>query len=63
MEEQRWRKSSRSVGNPQQCVEVAHVSEATAVRDSKNPTGPVLSFSAVAFGAFLKTAKRDQLNG
>jgi uncharacterized protein DUF397 len=32
------------------------------VRDSKNPTGPVLAFAPDVFGAFLKTAKRDQLN-
>lgn len=62
MQEQRWRKSSHSVGNPQQCVEIAHVSATTAVRDSKNPAGPVLAFAPDVFGAFLKTAKRDQFN-
>jgi hypothetical protein len=54
-----WRKSSRSNG-AQNCVEMAHVSDVTAVRDSKNPTGPVLVFSAGVFGAFLKTAKTDR---
>jgi uncharacterized protein DUF397 len=53
-----WRKSSRSNG-AQNCVELAHVAEAMAVRDSKNPTGPVLAFSAGVFGAFLRSAKRD----
>jgi hypothetical protein len=34
-----WRKSSYSSGQGGNCVELAHVG---AVRDSKNPTGPVL---------------------
>jgi hypothetical protein len=38
----RWRKSSRSGANGQTaCVEVAH--DLRAVRDSKNPDGPVLA--------------------
>lgn len=37
-----WRKSSRSNGGGGQCVEVAFAPEATALRDSKNPTGGVL---------------------
>jgi hypothetical protein len=36
----RWRKSSRSGGNGGECVELAHTLD--AVRDSKNPDGPVL---------------------
>lgn len=35
----RWRKSSFS-GNQGNCVELAHTR--TAIRDSKNPAGPVL---------------------
>jgi len=38
----RWHKSSHSGGNGQTaCVEVAH--DLRAVRDSKNPDGPVLT--------------------
>ena len=37
-----WRKSSRSGGTNGNCVEVTHVGESHAVRDSKNQTGPVL---------------------
>jgi hypothetical protein len=33
-----WRKSSRSSGQGGNCVEVAFVSNVTAIRDSKNPT-------------------------
>ena len=54
MDEVRWRKSSRSVGNPEQCVEVAHLDDAVAVRDSKNPDGPVLRFARTRFAAFLE---------
>jgi hypothetical protein len=41
----RWRKSSRSGGNGGQCVEVALLDGAIAVRDSKNPAGPALVFA------------------
>lgn len=47
-----WRKSSFS-SEEANCVEVAWPKEAaTAVRDSKN-TGPVLTFPADAWSAFL----------
>ncbi|MPZ79397.1 MAG: DUF397 domain-containing protein [Actinophytocola sp.] len=38
-----WRKSSFSSGGNSDCVEVAFGQVSVAVRDSKNPTGPVLS--------------------
>ncbi|SDC72761.1 DUF397 domain-containing protein [Actinokineospora iranica] len=53
MEQARWRKSSRSVGNPEQCVEVAYLDSAVAVRDSKNPTGPVMLVPFARFGDIL----------
>ena len=36
-----WRKSSHSGGN-NECVEVGFVGGAGAIRDSKNPDGPIL---------------------
>ncbi|MCI2423584.1 DUF397 domain-containing protein [Saccharopolyspora sp. K220] len=50
----RWRKSSRSGGgNNDACVEVAFAGPAVAVRDSKDPEGPVLAFPASSWAAFL----------
>lgn len=49
-----WRKSSRSGGGGDgNCVEVAFVSEAVAVRDSKDPDGPALAFPADSWRRFL----------
>lgn len=49
-----WRKSSYSSDQGGNCVEIADAScAAVAVRDSKNPTGPVLAFRPDVFGDFL----------
>jgi hypothetical protein len=53
----RWRKSSRS-SNQGQCVEAADLPGGTAVRDSKNVTGPVLTFTTAEWSAFT-TAIHD----
>lgn len=47
----RWRKSTRS-GNGE-CVEVRRVGDTVQVRDSKDPTGPVLSFNRAEWIAFI----------
>ena len=47
-----WRKSSRSGGT--NCVEVASMAPITAVRDSKNPDGPVLAFPVSSWTTFLR---------
>lgn len=46
-----WRKSSFSGGGNSDCVEVAFGQVSVAVRDSKNPTGPVLSLPEAAWRA------------
>ena len=47
-----WRKSSLSGDNG--CVEVAFVKDGVAVRDSKEPAGPVLMFTDAEWEAFIR---------
>jgi hypothetical protein len=47
-----WRKSSHS-GSGGECVEVAFVPRAVAVRDSKHPEGPTLTFTPLTWAKFL----------
>jgi len=50
----RWRKSSRSNSNGGNCVEVAdNLPGAVGVRDSKDPSGPVLVFGPTAWRTFV----------
>jgi Domain of unknown function (DUF397) len=46
-----WNKSSHSGNNG--CVEVAHGEDQIAVRDSKDPSGPMLLFTPREWRAFL----------
>jgi hypothetical protein len=54
-----WRKSSRS-NNAAGCVELANLDQAMAVRDSKHPAGPVLTFTAPSFRFFLTATRSDR---
>lgn len=47
-----WHKSTASQGNGQ-CVEVAHVDDMVAIRDSKDPDGNALLFTQSEWSAFL----------
>lgn len=49
-----WRKSSRSNNNGGACVEVAdNLLGVVAVRDSKDPTGPALTFTPAGWRNFV----------
>lgn len=52
-----WRKSSRSGANGGNCVEVAALPDAVAVRDSKDPGGSKLGFTREAWETFLGVLK------
>ncbi|MEU5943762.1 DUF397 domain-containing protein [Micromonospora sp. NPDC047548] len=57
-----WRKSTRSGGNGGDCVEVAdNLPGIVAVRDSKDATGPALTFAAPTWSAFLAAVRRGGL--
>lgn len=57
-----WRKSSHSSDTGGECIEVAAIGSGTvAVRDSKDPEGPALTFSPEAFTAFVAAAATDTL--
>lgn len=51
-----WRKSRHSVANGN-CVQVAASSDAVMVRDSADSAGPVVSYPAEAWRAFITAAK------
>lgn len=50
----RWIKSSYSTNNGT-CVEIARLPARLAARDSKNPTGPVLTFPPESFRRLIHT--------
>ncbi|MFJ6782373.1 DUF397 domain-containing protein [Streptomyces yangpuensis] len=50
-----WRKASYSSTSGGDCVEVAAQPCRVAVRDSKNPDGPVFTVGTAAFAAFVRS--------
>ena len=57
----RWRKASRSGANGA-CVEVRRIGDQIQVRDSKNPNGPVLSFTPTEWEAFLDGVQKGEFD-
>ncbi|MEU8606424.1 DUF397 domain-containing protein [Actinoplanes sp. NPDC048791] len=55
-----WRKSSRSSGGDN-CVEISHSSHGdVGMRDSKDKAGPVLTFGAKAWHAFIDDVRNGE---
>ncbi|MGH3768201.1 MAG: DUF397 domain-containing protein [Pseudonocardiaceae bacterium] len=54
----RWYKSSYSSDQGGACVEVANLDTGPAVRDSKDPTGPVLTCSPAQWVSFTAAISR-----
>jgi hypothetical protein len=54
-----WRKSTYSNGTGGECVEFASLASQAAVRDSKSPEGPVLTFPGAAWTEFVRTVQEE----
>ena len=59
---QEWKKSSKSGSNGGSCVEVLRRDEAIQVRDSKDPHGPILTFTRREWEAFVGGAKDGEFD-
>jgi hypothetical protein len=57
-----WLRTTRSGSDDDNCVEVAFVDQAIVVRDSANPQGPALIFTAAEWDAFLGGAKDGEFD-
>lgn len=55
-----WRKSSHSGANANGCVELANTF--AAVRDSKNPDGPILPIPATQLRRFVTAVASDDIS-
>ncbi|MFI6779143.1 DUF397 domain-containing protein [Nocardia sp. NPDC050412] len=63
LSEAHWVKSSRS-GATKECVEVAFLDTGiVGVRDSKNPTGPALTFTPTEWDTFTARVQDGEFNG
>jgi Domain of unknown function (DUF397) len=56
-----WRKAQISTNNGS-CVEVASVVGKIALRDSKDPSGPLLVYTPAEWNAFLDGSKKGELD-
>lgn len=56
-----WLKAQRSGANGQ-CVEIASTTGRIAMRDSKDPDGPILVYTPAEFNAFLEGARNGEFD-
>ncbi|MDP9644303.1 hypothetical protein J2S53_004248 [Actinopolyspora lacussalsi] len=54
-----WRKSTRSSGGANNCVEVGFATSAVLVRDTKNREGGLLALSPTTWQSFVGTLKHS----
>jgi hypothetical protein len=57
-----WRKSSRSIGGNEECVEVAAANTIVAIRDSKNPDRSVHLIPRTRFRTLVTRIKHGDLS-
>lgn len=63
MKQATWRKSSYSSEQGGNCLEVADLdSGCRAVRDSKHPTGPALTFTAAQWSTFTASVRAGEFD-
>lgn len=58
----RWRRAARCSGVNSTCVEVAATADGVAVRDSKDPSGPVLRFTAEEWRVFVAGVRAGEFD-
>jgi hypothetical protein len=56
-----WRRSSYCDANA--CVEFARMGDVVALRDSKDPRGPILQFSRAAWNDFVAGVNEGDIQG
>jgi len=56
-----WRKAQRSIGNGA-CVEVTSMNGMVAMRNSRDPRGAILTYTAAEWSAFLDGAKNGEFD-
>lgn len=56
-----WLKAQASTVNGQ-CVEIAETAGKIAIRDSKDPDGPILVYTLAEFRAFLDGARNGEFD-
>lgn len=56
-----WRKADSSTANGQ-CVEIASAAGNIAIRDSKDPDGPILVYTHSEFRAFLDGVRNGEFD-
>ena len=57
-----WQKAQSSTFDGQ-CVEIASIADKIAMRDSKDPDGPILVYTSAEFSAFLEGARNGEFDG